>query len=384
MRQKKAIIGFILPVLLVMILCYGLNLFSQEMQEDTINIAKVEYEPGEDISIDYRCSEGNLPYLWIGIFKAGMAEQMMKDAGISIKLLGDLNASVLLNAPDIPGAYQVRLFSMQSDEVIIHQLLDIAVRPPNGDTKHPAPKGLTVYLGGAGMDGEYIIDQIRVFRGKPYLMNVEAGKFTFGTIGDVAILLRYLDRHKTSDLPPIKELKKAVLPVIKKLWERRNDSLTSYVKIPSGRYEVDWSLKEIGVRQSMPSRGQFNLIGYSFGSLIAAQSAIYYADKGKTVNHLVLIGSPISKSFLEELKNHKNIGKVIIRNLKQYGDPIYAGMPKSELTENFDTITKLITQFVSCDGEETGKGHFYYAPGDKRGQTRRAELAADIYKEGLR
>jgi hypothetical protein len=119
-----------------MVLCYGPGLFSQEMKPDTISIEKTECEPGEDIRIDYRCSEANLPYLWIGVFKADLDDQMMKDAGLSIKILGELNASVLLNAPDIPGNYQVRLFSMRSGNVSVFHRLNIEVKVLNtGENK---------------------------------------------------------------------------------------------------------------------------------------------------------------------------------------------------------------------------------------------------------
>ena len=56
-QQKKAIGRFIFPLFLLMVLAYGASLFSQEMKPDTIGIGKKEFEPGEDIRIDYRCSE---------------------------------------------------------------------------------------------------------------------------------------------------------------------------------------------------------------------------------------------------------------------------------------------------------------------------------------
>ena len=59
--------------------------------------------------------------------------------------------------------------------------------------------------------------------------------------------------------------------------------------------------------------------------LIAAQLAVKYANKGSIIDHLVLIGSPISKSFLNHVQNTRNIKKVIIINLDKQGDPIYAG-----------------------------------------------------------
>jgi pimeloyl-ACP methyl ester carboxylesterase len=61
---------------------------------------------------------------------------------------------------------------------------------------------------------------------------------------------------------------------------------------------------------------QFNLVGYSYGSLIAAQTAHVYASNGHIIDHLVLIASPIDNDFLHELKCNKNIRRVIIIDLR--------------------------------------------------------------------
>ncbi|MGC8050047.1 alpha/beta fold hydrolase, partial [Salmonella enterica] len=57
---------------------------------------------------------------------------------------------------------------------------------------------------------------------------------------------------------------------------------------------------------------QFNLIGYSYGSLMAAHTAHIYACNGHIIDHLVLIASPIDGDFLEKLQQNKNIKKVLI------------------------------------------------------------------------
>jgi len=123
------------------------------------------------------------------------------------------------------------------------------------------------------------------------------------------------------------------------------------------------------------SHKQFNLIGYSYGSLIAAQLAVKYARHGSIVNYLVLIGSPISQYFLNLVKNMKTIKKVIVINLDKYGDPIYAGMDTSELITGSVT---LINQMVEREG------HFYYAKKGTKGNERRKALAENLYKSGLR
>ncbi|MCF6254871.1 MAG: alpha/beta fold hydrolase [Gammaproteobacteria bacterium] len=123
------------------------------------------------------------------------------------------------------------------------------------------------------------------------------------------------------------------------------------------------------------SHKQFNLIGYSYGSLIAAQLAAKYARHGSLVDHLVLIGSPISKGFLTTLRNMKGIKNIIIINLDKHGDPIYAGMEMSELVSN---SLKLFQQM------QESKGHFYYAGEGAAGNKRRKELAKKLHALGLR
>ena len=123
------------------------------------------------------------------------------------------------------------------------------------------------------------------------------------------------------------------------------------------------------------SHKQFNLIGYSYGSLIAAQLAAKYARRGSNVDHLVLIGSPISDNFLKILQGMNTIKKVIVINLSQHGDPLYAGMEASEIVMN---SVQLFLQM------QDSRGHFYYAKEGSEGDTRRKELAEELYKLGLR
>ncbi len=120
---------------------------------------------------------------------------------------------------------------------------------------------------------------------------------------------------------------------------------------------------------------QFNLIGYSYGSIISAQLAVKYAKKGSRVDNLVLIGSPISEQFLKMLRNMKTIKKVIVINLDEHGDPIFAGMGVFDL---MTATPKIGNQMF----ESTG--HFYYAEKGKEGDKRRKELADKLYTLGLR
>jgi len=144
--------------------------------------------------------------------------------------------------------------------------------------------------------------------------------------------------------------------------------------------------KMVGFPHSLglPDSGseQFNMIGYSFGSLLAAQYAAKYADAGFKVDNLVLVGSPISKKFLTELQGHKNIRNVIVKDLTSHGDPIRAGMSVGNPIKAYNLITTLGSQ----DEQRNGSGHFYYRCTNcgATGQQRRKQLAQELYDGGLR
>ena len=125
----------------------------------------------------------------------------------------------------------------------------------------------TFFLGGAGMDGIYIPRLIEAFH----------------KVGIRSAI--YLDREKWSE----------------------GQYIDALVNVFFGR-DYD-PLFPMLLRIHPNSHKQFNLIGYSYGSLIAAQLAAKYARHGSLVDHLVLIGSPISESFLTMLRNMKEIKK---------------------------------------------------------------------------
>ena len=63
---------------------------------------------------------------------------------------------------------------------------------------------------------------------------------------------------------------------------------------------------------------QFNMVGYSYGSVLQAQSALRLADSGQVIDNLVLIGSPISdkSDLMKQLKGNSNIKNVTRYDLK--------------------------------------------------------------------
>ena len=244
---------------------------------------------------------------------------------------------------EIDGRLYKRVATEQSTSI-----QDRGPRTVNVDT------GLTVYLGGAGMTGGYIHDQVNSLKA----VGISGSVVGRNTEGQYVDALAGVTKHRTR---------------IKTINGMGNTG--PYVA------EADWSLSSLNVSHALPRVGQFNLIGYSFGSLVAAQSALYYADKGRSIDHLVLIGSPISQEMLNESRQHPNIKNVIVLDLKDHGDPIYAGM---SLVELVGSSTLLMTQMNDSTSRQEGVGHFYYGIDGESGKQRRLELARYLYDKGLR
>ncbi len=197
----------------------------------------------------------------------------------------------------------------------------------------------TVFFGGAGLDGHYIDDMVNALQ--------EAG---------ISYVSPYLNSKDTSG-----ELPDAV-------------AITSLNNIPEN------TLMLVDQHYFGAKGVQFNLIGYSYGALLAAHIAHSYTNLYKekeeaVVDHLVLIGAPINASFLKALQQNPKIKKVIIIDLTEHGDPVYAGMSDSE-------IVAAVPILFMQQKEEIG--HFYYAGYDREGKERRRELAKELYAMGLR
>lgn len=189
-----------------------------------------------------------------------------------------------------------------------------------------------LFFGGAGMDGPYIKDMVRAF-------------------GESGIALTPVDMNKWSGGTAL-------------------DATLGVDLFRTGKQPIQVLLDDF-----KQGGQQFNLIGYSYGSLAASQVAINYAQAGTQVDNLVLLGSPIEKEFLNELRNTPNIKNVVVMDLTAQGDPIKAGMSRTELIIAAPTLGYQMTQ---------GTGHFYYAPNTAVGQARRNDLATTPYRSGLR
>lgn len=197
------------------------------------------------------------------------------------------------------------------------------------------PRG-TLYWGGAGLNGPYIDDQIQALL-KVGVQHVYRGRNTTGNEKTDALWTATALRYEDADA-----------------W-----TISSGLDNPSG---------------------QFNLIGYSYGSLLAAQTANFYANHGQIVDHLVLVASPIDSGFLNALIMNRNVKSVIRINLTDADDPIFAGMSEAELVSSVKTLM----DEDAASGATRGVGHFYFRPDSAEGRERRARLAKYLYDQGLR
>ena len=205
------------------------------------------------------------------------------------------------------------------------------------------PRG-TIYWGGAGLDGAYIKPQLQAFS-TAGIQDLSVGMTNSG---------REMVPDQIKDAGTLIDAIRAGLPL---------------------RYEDNeaWSLT-----RGMDGQGsQFNLIGYSYGSLLAAQTANSYAKRGCVIHHLVLIASPIDRDFLVTLRARANIEKTVVIDLVDKGDPLFAGMSQGQL---FMALPELGKQFAAGDG----RGHFYYAHVVPDSPLRWARLAKAIFDAGLR
>jgi pimeloyl-ACP methyl ester carboxylesterase len=201
----------------------------------------------------------------------------------------------------------------------------------------------TYFFGGAGFNGDYIPDMVKALQ-EAGISNVRAGH-TKESVGrqatDNATGASFIDAFMVTQL---------------------NSDIGAYLTITADEFGLNGP--------------QFNLIGYSYGTLIAAHKAISYSDLyNGTVDHLVLIGAPMQESLLQRARRAKNIKKIVLVSLKDKGDPIDAGMSNWEIIRSTPTL-------AGQQGDNTG--HFWYAPMTPEGAARRRQLARHLYNEGLR
>jgi pimeloyl-ACP methyl ester carboxylesterase len=133
------------------------------------------------------------------------------------------------------------------------------------------------------------------------------------------------------------------------------------------------SISTPGVGPDSDPNTQYNLVGYSYGSALAAQQALTDAGNGNVVSNLVLIGAPLNQDLMNAVKSNTNIRNVITINIP--GDPIRAGMSDGAIAM---ASPQLALQMAR------GIGHFTYAGSSAAAAERRRILARDLYGRGVR
>lgn len=87
-------------------------------------------------------------------------------------------------------------------------------------------------------------------------------------------------------------------------------------ELPQEHNAIDRAVDQIKTNldeNALEEGEQFNLAGYSYGSVLQAQAALRLANDGQYIDNLILIGSPISddSKLMRQLKGNKNIGNVL-------------------------------------------------------------------------
>jgi hypothetical protein len=119
--------------------------------------------------------------------------------------------------------------------------------------------------------------------------------------------------------------------------------------------------------------GQYNLVGYSLGSVRAGIAAQELANEGNVIDNLVLIASPLEREgdLYKSLLNNPNIKKVIIIDVKN--DFLANEQGNIDLTGGVN--------YLLNGGDHKKMPHFYYTTNDEGQQD---SLVKQLKDEGLK
>ena len=118
---------------------------------------------------------------------------------------------------------------------------------------------------------------------------------------------------------------------------------------------------------------QFNLSGYSTGSVIMAQAALKLANEGYKIDNLVLIGTSISENsqLWKDLKSNPNIKNIIKKDIE--GDEV------SKVNKGV-SLSTVLYNFITQGDKHI---HFKYAFG-KNAKKESEKLGKELKNKGVR
>ena len=259
-----------------------------------------------------------------------------------------------------------------------------------GNVVSPCGRSLTVFLGGAGMNGGYNEEFMTVFReanicnphygdysGVGWADDIGGGAGDMG--GDAASVVFYNDMSILRDIyhwDGERYLYK--MGPNSENWIPLEEEPRLMRIAQNGNY----SLPALGVSDPIPRQeDRFNFVGYSWGAVIACLSARYHALAGHEIDTLAIIGAPIERSLLDWVKSMPNIKNVIVKNLTAQGDPIFAGMTDTQLIASVPELVRT----MESDPTVPQNGHFFYSgSGTARSMQRKRALTAELMGQGLR
>lgn len=219
----------------------------------------------------------------------------------------ELEESLGLNWLDYGArSYQPDLGRWTSIDPASHEYVGIssysyAANNPNVFTD-PDGKRL-FFVGGAGndADGWEYITRWGNFMTEAGIRNFVRINASNGRSGDIA----FTNRYRTSGTYYPSPL----------IFDTRNSFIGSR-QLPVEHDAIDMAIEQIQdnlAENSLEEGEQFNLAGYSYGSVLQAQVALRLANDGQYIDNLILIGSPIpdDSRLMRQLQGNENIGRVL-------------------------------------------------------------------------
>ena len=230
------------------------------------------------------------------------------------------------------------------------------------------PDGMRIYfIGGAGNDTDgwdYVPRFIEIF--SKNFMEVQRVNASNGQLGDMAFSLAessspWITERQNASMATGQDLTNPNDVVIK----RRVASVKPMVKKAVEEIMADLEANPIENGET------FDLMGYSYGSVMQAHVALALADRGIKVDNLVLIGSPIDddSELFKALEANENIGNVI----------------RHDIEGDYLSNTNNLGEFIIGGAQNSVNSgpHFDLARPGKEADAKIGSLAKDLRHQGV-